>query len=146
MKIKDALLFLVALGVAAAFSKPLPVKVDVKPKKTEPTPTPKKTDPAPAPNTKYVYKLREPKTVAEHCIKTICDTALDMSLDSRKLTEARKIYSMVYERDWTSNISDDEVNYAIGALNLICRSVSLSSNKAEITDLISKINSDHLWG
>lgn len=144
MKIKDALLFLVALGVAAAFSKPLPVKVDVKPKKTEPAPAPKKTDPTP--NTKYVYKLREPKTVAEHCIKTICDTALDMSLDSRKLTEARKIYSMVYERDWTSNISDDEVNYAIGALNLICRSVSLSSNKAEITDLISKINSDHLWG
>ena len=144
MKIKDALLFLVALGVAAAFSKPLPVKVDVKPKKTEPAPAPKKSDPAP--NTKYVYKLREPKTVAEHCIKTICDTALDMTLDSRKLTEARKIYSMVYERDWTSNISDDEVNYAIGALNLICRSVSLSSNKAEITDLISKINSDHLWG
>lgn len=144
MKIKDALLFLVALGVAAAFSKPLPVKVDVKPKKTEPAPEPKKTDPTP--NTKYVYKLREPKTVAEHCIKTICDTALDMSLDSRKLTEARKIYSMVYERDWTNDISDDEVNYAIGALNLICRSVSLSSNKAEITDLISKINSDHLWG
>ena len=144
MKIKDALLFLVALGVAAAFSKPLTLKVDVKPKKTEPAPTPKKPDPNP--NTKYVYKLREPKTVAEHCIKTICDTALDMSLDSRKLTEARKIYSMVYERDWTSNISDDEVNYAIGALNLICRSVSLSSNKAEITDLISKINSDHLWG
>ena len=144
MKIKDALLFLVALGVAAAFSKPLPVKVDVQPKKTEPAPAPKKTDPTP--NTKYVYKLREPKTVAEHCIKTICDTALDMTLDSRKLTEARKIYSMVYERDWTSNISDDEVNYAIGALNLICRSVSLSSNKAEITDLISKINSDHLWG
>lgn len=144
MKIKDALLFLVALGVAAAFSKPLPVKVDVKPKKTNPAPTPKKTDPTP--NTKYVYKLREPKTVAEHCIKTICETALDMSLDSQKLTEARKIYSMVYERDWTSNISDDEVNYAIGALNLICRSVSLASNKAEITDLISKINSDHLWG
>lgn len=143
MKIKDALLFLVALGVAAAFSKPLPVKVDVKPKKTEPAPAPSKpADPKP----KYVYKLREPKTVAEHCIKTICDTALDMTLDSRKLTEARKIYSMVYERDWTSNISDDEVNYAIGALNLICRSVSLSSNKAEITDLISKINSDHLWG
>ena len=143
MKIKDALLFLVALGVAAAFSKPLPVKVDVKPKKTEPAPAPRKvTDPEP----KYVYKLREPKTVAEHCIKTICETALDMSLDSQKLTEARKIYSMVYERDWTSNISDDEVNYAIGALNLICRSVSLSSNKSEITDLISKINSDHLWG
>ena len=138
MKIKDALLFLVALGVAAAFSKPLPVKVDVKPA-TEPR---KPADPEP----KYVYKLREPKTVAEHCIKTICDTALDMTLDSRKLTEARKIYSMVYERDWTSNISDDEVNYAIGALNLICRSVSLSSNKSEITDLISKINSDHLWG
>lgn len=144
MKIKDALLFLVALGVAAAFSTPLPVKVDVKPKKTEPAPTPKKSDPAP--NTKYVYKLREPKTVAEHCIKTICETALDMSLDSQKLTEARKIYSMVYERDWTSDISDDEVNYAIGALNLICRSVTLSSNKATITDLISKINSDHLWG
>lgn len=144
MKIKDALLFLVALGVAAAFSKPLPVKVDVKPKKTNPAPAPKKPDPAP--NTKYVYKLREPKTVAEHCIKTICETALDMSLDSQKLTEARKIYSMVYERDWTSNISDDEVNYAIGALNLICRTISLSSNKAEITDLISKINSDHLWG
>ena len=144
MKIKDALLFLVALGVAAAFSKPLPVKVDVKPKKTNPAPAPKKPDPAP--NTKYVYKLREPKTVAEHCIKTICETALDMSLDSQKLTEARKIYSMVYERDWTSDISDDEVNYAIGALNLICRSVSLSSNKATITDLISKINSDHLWG
>lgn len=144
MKIKDALLFLVALGVAAAFSKPLPVKVDVKPKKTDPAPTPKKPDPAP--NTKYVYKLREPKTVAEHCIKTICETALDMSLDSQKLTEARKIYSMVYERDWTSNISDDEVNYAIGALNLICRSVTLSSNKATITELISKINSDHLWG
>lgn len=144
MKIKDALLFLVALGVAAAFSKPLPVKVDVKPKKTNPAPAPKKPDPAP--NTKYVYKLREPKTVAEHCIKTICETALDMSLDSQKLTEARKIYSMVYERDWTSDISDDEVNYAIGALNLICRSVTLSSNKATITDLISKINSDHLWG
>ena len=144
MKIKDALLFLVALGVAAAFSKPLPVKVDVKPKKTEPVPTPKKTDPAP--NTKYVYKLREPKTVAEHCIKTICDTALDMTLDSQKLTEARKIYSMVNDRDWTSDISDDEVNYAIGALNLICRSVTLSSNKATITELISKINSDHLWG
>ena len=144
MKIKETLLFLVALGVAAAFSKPLPVKVEVKPKKTNPAPAPKKTDPAP--NTKYVYKLREPKTVAEHCIKTICDTALDMSLDSQKLTEARKIYSMVYERDWTSNISDDEVNYAIGALNLICRTISLSSNKAEITDLISKINSDHLWG
>lgn len=143
MKIKDALLFLVALGVAAAFSKPLPVKVDVKPKKTEPAPAPSK----PAdPNPKYVYKLREPKTVTEHCVKTICETALDMTLDSRKLTEARKIYSMVYERDWTSDISDDEVNYAIGALNLICRSVSLSSNKAEITDMISKINSDHLWG
>ena len=143
MKIKDALLFLVALGVAAAFSKPLPVKVDVKPKKTNPAPTPRKpADSEP----KYVYKLREPKTVAEHCIKTICETALDMSLDSQKLTEARKIYSMVYERDWTSDISDDEVNYAIGALNLICRSVSLSSNKATITDLISKINSDHLWG
>ena len=139
MKIKDALLFLLALGVAAAFSRPLPVKVDVKP-----APTPKKTDPAP--KTKYVYKLREPKTVAEHCIKTICETALDMSLDSQKLTEARKIYSMVYERDWTNDISDDEVNYAIGALNLICRSVTLSSNKATITDLISKINSDHLWG
>lgn len=144
MKIKDALLFLVALGVAAAFSKPLPVKVDVKPKKTDPAPEPKKTDPAP--NTKYVYKLREPKTVAEHCIKTICETALDMTLDSQKLTEARKIYSMVYERDWTSDISDDEVNYAIGALNLICKSVTLPSNKATITDLISKINSDHLWG
>lgn len=143
MKIKDALLFLVALGVAAAFSKPLPVKVDVKPKKTEPAPAPRKpADPEP----KYVYKLQEPKTVAEHCIKTICETALDMSLDSQKLTEARKIYSMVYERDWTSDISDDEVNYAIGALNLICRSVTLSSNKATITDLISKINSDHLWG
>lgn len=143
MKIKDALLFLVALGVAAAFSKPLPVKVDVKPKKTEPAPAPSK----PAdPNPKYIYKLREPKTVTEHCVKTICETALDMTLDSRKLTEARKIYSMVYERDWTSDISDDEVNYAIGALNLICRSVSLASNKAEITDLISKINSDHLWG
>lgn len=143
MKIKDALLFLVALGVAAAFSKPLPVKVDVKPKKTEPAPTPRK--PA-EPKPKYVYKLREPKTVAEHCIKTICETALDMTLDSQKLTEARKIYSMVYERDWTSDISDDEVNYAIGALNLICRTMSLSSKKAEITDLISKINSDHLWG
>lgn len=143
MKIKDALLFLVALGVAAAFSKTLPVKVDVKPKKTDPAPAPSK--PA-EPKPKYVYKLREPKTVAEHCIKTICDTALDMSLDSRKLTEARKIYSMVYERDWTSNISDDEVNYAIGALNLICRTISLPSNKAEITDLISKINSDHLCG
>ena len=143
MKIKEALLFLVALGVAAAFSKPLPVKVDVKPKKTDPAPKPRKpADPEP----KYVYKLREPKTVAEHCIKTICDTALDMTLDSRKLTEARKIYSMVYERDWTNNISDDEVNYAIGALNLICRTISLSSSKAEITDLISKINSDHLWG
>ena len=44
MKIKDALLFLVALGVAAAFSKPLPVKVDVQPKKTEPAPAPKKTE------------------------------------------------------------------------------------------------------
>lgn len=135
MKIKDALLFLVAVGVAAAFSKPLPVKVDVKPKKTEPA------DPKP----KYVYKLREPKTVAEHCIKTICDTALDMSLDSLKLTEARKIYTMVNSRDWTSDISDDEVNYAIGALNLICRSVCLSSNKASITDMISKINDNHLW-
>lgn len=143
MKIKETLLFLVALGVAAAFSKPLPVKVDVKPKKTEPAPTPKKPDPAP--NTKYVYKLREPKTVAEHCIKTICDTALDMSLDSLKLTEARKIYTMVNSRDWTSDISDDEVNYAIGALNLICRSVCLSSNKASITDMISKINDNHLW-
>ena len=143
MKIKDALLFLVALGVAAAFSKPLPVKVDVKPKKTEPAPTPKKPDPAP--NTKYVYKLREPKTVTEHCIRTICDTALDMSLDSLKLAEARKIYTMVNSRDWTSDISDDEVNYAIGALNLICRSVSLSSNKASITDMISKINDNHLW-
>ena len=62
MKIKEALLFLVALGVAAAFSKPLPVKVDVKPKKTDPAPTPRKpADPEP----KYVYKLREPKTVAE---------------------------------------------------------------------------------
>lgn len=138
MKIKDALLFLVALGVAAAFSKPLPVKVDVKP---APAPS-KPADPKP----KYVYKLREPKTVAEHCIKTICETALDMSLDSQKLTEARKIYSMIYERDWTSDISDDEVNYAIGALNLICRSVTLSSNKAIITELISKINSDHMWG
>lgn len=138
MKIKDALLFLVALGVAAAFSRPLPVKVDVKP---APTPS-KPADPKP----KYVYKLREPKTVAEHCIKTICETALDMTLDSQKLTEARKIYSMVYERDWTNDISDDEVNYAIGALNLICRSVTLSSNKSTITDLISKINSDHLWG
>lgn len=138
MKIKDALLFLVALGVAAAFSRPLPVKVDVKP---APTPS-KSADPKP----KYVYKLREPKTVAEHCIKTICETALDMTLDSQKLTEARKIYSMVYERDWTNDISDDEVNYAIGALNLICRSVTLSSNKATITELISKINSDHLWG
>lgn len=138
MKIKDALLFLVALGVAAVFSRPLPVKVDVKP---APTPS-KPADPKP----KYVYKLREPKTVAEHCIKTICETALDMTLDSQKLTEARKIYSMVYERDWTNDISDDEVNYAIGALNLICRSVTLSSNKSTITDLISKINSDHLWG
>lgn len=143
MKIKDELLFLVALGVAAAMSRPLPVKVDVKPKKTEPAPTPSKpADPKP----KYIYKLREPKTVAEHCIKTICDTALDMSLDGRKLTEARKIYSMVNSRDWTSDISDDEVNYAIGALNLICRSVSLSSNKTEITDMISKINDSHLWG
>lgn len=142
MKIKDALLFLVALGVAAAFSKPLPVKVDVKPKKTNPAPTPRKpADPEP----KYVYKLREPKTVTEHCIRTICDTALDMSLDSLKLTEARKIYTMVNSRDWTSDISDDEVNYAIGALNLICRSVSLSSNKASITDMISKINDNHLW-
>lgn len=140
MKIKDALLFLVALGVAAAFSKPLPVKVDVKPKKTEPAPK-KAADPEP----KYVYKLREPKTVTEHCIRTICDTALDMSLDSRKLEEARKIYSMVNSRDWTSDISDDEVNYAIGALNLICRSVSLPSNKASITDMISKINDNHLW-
>ena len=142
MKFKDTVLFLVALGVAAAFSKPLPVKVDVQPKKTEPAPAPKK---AAEPKPKYVYKLREPKTVTEHCIKTICDTALDMSLDSRKLAEARKIYSMVNSRDWTSNISDDEVNYAIGALNLICRSVSLSSNKATITDLISKINDNHLW-
>lgn len=143
MKIKDTLLFLVALGVAAAFSKPLPVKVDVKPKKNEPTPAPSKpADPKP----KYVYKLREPKTVAEHCIKTICDTALDMTLDSQKLAEARKIYSMVNDRDWTNDISDDEVNYAIGALNLICRSVSLSSNKATITDLISKISSGHFWG
>ena len=142
MKIKDALLILVALGVAAAFSKPLPVKVDVKPKKTNPAPTPRKpADPEP----KYVYKLREPKTVTEHCIRTICDTALDMSLDSLKLTEARKIYTMVNSRDWTSDISDDEVNYAIGALNLICRSVSLSSNKASITDMISKINDNHLW-
>ena len=132
MKIKETLLFLVALGVAAAFSKPLPVKVDVKPKKTNPEP-------------KYVYKLREPKTVTEHCIKTICDTALDMSLDSLKLAEARKIYTMVNSRDWTSDISDDEVNYAIGALNLICRAVSLSSNKASITDMISKINDNHLW-
>ena len=135
MKFKETLLFLVALGVAAAFSTPLPVKVNVKPKTTEPA------DPKP----KYVYKLREPKTVTEHCIKTICDTALDMSLDSRKLEEARKIYSMVDSRDWTSDISDDEVNYAIGALNLICRSVSLSSNKASITDMISKINNNHLW-
>lgn len=142
MKIKDALLFLVALGVAAAFSKPLPVKVDVKPKKTDPAPASSKpADPKP----KYVYKLREPKTVAEHCIKTICDTALDMTLDSQKLTEARKIYSMVNERDWTSDMSDDEVNYAIGALNLICRTVTLSSNKADITDMISKINANHLW-
>lgn len=132
MKIKETLLFLVALGVAAAFSKPLPVKVDVKPKKTNPEP-------------KYVYKLREPKTVTEHCIRTICDTALDMSLDSLKLAEARKIYTMVNSRDWTSDISDDEVNYAIGALNLICRAVSLSSNKASITDMISKINDNHLW-
>lgn len=142
MKFKDTVLFLVALGVAAAFSKPLPVKVDVQPKKTEPAPAPKK---AAEPKPKYVYKLREPKTVTEHCIKTICDTALDMSLDSRKLAEARKIYSIVDSRDWTSDISDDEVNYAIGALNLICRSVSLSSNKATITDLISKINDNHLW-
>ena len=142
MKFKDTVLFLVALGVAAAFSKPLPVKIDVKPKKTEPAPAPKK---AAEPKPKYVYKLREPKTVTEHCIKTICDTALDMSLDSRKLAEARKIYSIVDSRDWTSDISDDEVNYAIGALNLICRSVSLSSNKATITDLISKINDNHLW-
>ena len=142
MKFKDTVLFLVALGVAAAFSKPLPVKVDVKPKKTEPAPAPKK---AAEPKPKYVYKLREPKTVTEHCIKTICDTALDMSLDSRKLAEARKIYSMVDSRDWTSDISDDEVNYAIGALNLICRATSLSSNKASITDMISKINDNHLW-
>lgn len=142
MKIKDALLFLVALGVAAAFSKPLPVKVDVKPKKTEPAPEPRKAaDPKP----KYVYKLREPKTIAEHCIKTICDAALDMTLDSHKLTEARKIYSMVEARDWACELSGDEVNYAIGALNLICRSVTLSSNKATITDLISKINDNHLW-
>lgn len=141
MKFKDTVLFLVALGVAAAFSKPLPVKVDVKPKKTEPATAPKKAEP----NPKYVYKLREPKTVTEHCIKTICDTALDMSLDSRKLAEARKIYSMVDSRDWTSDISDDEVNYAIGALNLICRATSLSSNKASITDMISKINDNHLW-
>lgn len=140
MKIKETLLFLVALGIAAAFSTPLPVKVDVKPKKTEPAPS-KPADP----NPKYVYKLREPKTITEHCIKTICDTALDMSLDSRRLEEARKIYSMVNSRDWTSDISDDEVNYAIGALNLICRSVSLSSNKASITDMISKINDNHLW-
>ena len=140
MKIKDALLFLVALGVAAAFSKPLPVKVDVKPKKTEPAPS-KPSDPKP----KYVYKLREPKTIAEHCIKTICDAALDMSLDSHKLAEARKIYSMVESRDWACELSGDEVNYAIGALNLICRSVSLSLTKATITDLISKINDNHLW-
>lgn len=140
MKFKDTVLFLVALGVAAAFSAPLPVKVDVKPKKTEPTPAPKK----PA-EPKYVYKLREPKTVTEHCVMTICGTALDMSLDSRKLAEARKIYSMISERDWTSDISDDEVNYAIGALNLICRSMNLSSNKAVVTDLISKITADHLW-
>lgn len=142
MKIKETLLFLVALGIAAAFSTPLPVKIEVKPKKTEPAPTPSKpVDPKP----KYVYKLREPKTVTEHCIKTICDTALDMSLDSLKLAEARKIYSMVNSRDWASDISDDEVNYAIGALNLICRAMSLSSNKASITDMISKINDNHLW-
>ena len=69
-----------------------------------------------------------------------------MALDSQKLTEARKIYSMVNDRDWTNDISDDEVNYAIGALNLICRAITLSSNKATITDLISKINASHLWG
>lgn len=141
MKIKDALLFLVALGVAAAFSKPLPVKVDVKPKKTEPTPAPKKTDPAP--NTKYVYKLREPKTIFEHTIRSICDTALPMSLDAYKLDEAKKIYSLADNRD--SQLTDDEVNYAVGALNLICGSMNLSCYKSDVTDLICKLTSWHMW-
>lgn len=139
MKIKDALLFLVALGVAAAFSKPLPVKVDVKPKKTNPAPTPKKAEPKPESH----YNLREPKTNFEHTVMTICGTALSMDLDTYKFDEAKKIYSMTDNRD--SQLTDDEVNYAIGALNLICRSMNLSYYKSDVTNLICKLTSGHMW-
>lgn len=151
MKIRETLAFLVALGVTAALSAPLPFEVsitakDKKPRREYPEYKPYRST---RPESKvYITPsktLREPRSTFERTVKAICDTALSMTFGSDKLNEAKKIYTLVEEQDRSWDLPDTAANYAIEALNLICGSMTFSSDKAKVTDLICKINSEHLW-
>ena len=150
MKIKETLAFLVALGVTAALSAPLPFEVSITPKKPHreyPEYKPYRSTVKPEAKV-YITPsktLREPRSTFERTVKAICDTALSMTFGSDKLNEAKKIYTLVEEQDRSWDLPDAAANYAIEALNLICGSMTFSSDKAKVTDLICKINSEHLW-
>lgn len=152
MKIKETLAFLVALGVTAALSAPLPFEVSITAKDKKPRPEYPEYKPYRStikPESKvYITRdntLREPRSTFERTVKAICDTALSMTFGSDKLNEAKKIYSLVEEQDRSWDLPDTAANYAIEALNLICGTMTFSSDKAKVTDLICKINSEHLW-
>jgi len=152
MKIKETLAFLVALGVTAALSAPLPFEVSITPKDKKPHreyPEYKPYRSTIRPECKVHITpnktLREPRSTFERTVKAICDTALSMTFGSDKLNEAKKIYTLVEEQDRSWDLPDTAANYAIEALNLICGSMTFSSDKAKVTDMICKINSEHLW-
>lgn len=148
MKIKETLAFLVALGVTAALSAPLPFEVSITAKDKKPRPEYKPYRYTRPESKVYITPsktLREPHSTFERTVKSICDTALSMPFGSDKLNEAKKIYSLVEEQDRFWDLPDAAANYAIEALNLICGSLTFSSDKAKVTDMICKINSEHLW-
>lgn len=152
MKIRETLAFLVALGVTAALSAPLPFEISITAKDKKPRREYQEYKPYRSTNKpeSKVYitpskTLREPRSTFERTVKAICDTALSMTFGSDKLNEAKKIYTLVEEQDRSWDLPDTAANYAIEALNLICGSMTFSSDKAKVTDLICKINSEHLW-
>ena len=84
----------------------------------------------------YIFPMA--KNSKEVAISSILESTNSMSFDSSRISAAEKIYDIVENCDYCTEL-DDLKSYAISALNRISSGCTFSSTKTRITDLIVDI-------
>ena len=87
-------------------------------------------------SSEYIFPMA--KNSKEVAISSILETTKSMSFDSSRISAAEKIYDIVENCDYCTEL-DDLKSYAISALNRISSGCTFSSSKTRITDLIVDI-------